>query len=98
IALGIFLRSTHSTQTYFTFEDPLTQIGLGYPFLFLLGVRSARWQWGAFALILFGYWLAWALYPLTGPGFDYAAVGVPANWTHNFSGFAAHWNKNANFG
>ena len=98
IALGIFLRSTHSTQTYFTFEDTLTQIGLGYPFLFLLGFRSARWQWGAFALILFGYWLAWALYPLPGPGFDYAAVGVPANWTHNFSGFAAHWNKNANFG
>ena len=29
IALGIFLRSTHSTQTYFTFEDTLTQIGLG---------------------------------------------------------------------
>ena len=38
------------------------------------------------------------MYPLPGPGFDYAAVGVPANWTHNFSGFAAHWNKNANFG
>lgn len=29
IALGIFLRSTHSTQTNFTFEDTLTQIGLG---------------------------------------------------------------------
>ena len=98
VALGIFLRSMHSSQTYFTFEDTLTQIGLGYPFLFLLGFRSARWQWGAFALILFGYWLAWALYPLPGPGFDYAAVGVPANWAHNFSGFAAHWNKNANFG
>jgi predicted acyltransferase len=23
---------------------------------------------------------------------------VPANWQHNFSGFAAHWNKNANLG
>jgi heparan-alpha-glucosaminide N-acetyltransferase len=98
VALGIFLRSTHSRQTYFTFEDTLTQIGLGYPFLFLLGFRSARWQWSAFGLILFGYWLAWALYPLPGPAFDYAAVGVPANWAHNFSGFAAHWNKNANLG
>ncbi|MBV9502249.1 MAG: DUF5009 domain-containing protein [Acidobacteriaceae bacterium] len=98
IALGIFLRSMHSTQTYFTFEDTLTQIGLGYPILFLLGFRSARWQWGAFAAILFGYWLAWALYPLPGAGFDYGAVGVPANWAHNFSGFAAHWNKNANLG
>jgi hypothetical protein len=29
----IFLRSTHRTQTYFTFEDTLTQIGPGYPIL-----------------------------------------------------------------
>jgi heparan-alpha-glucosaminide N-acetyltransferase len=34
IALGIFLRSLHSEQTYFTFEDTLTQIGLGYTFAF----------------------------------------------------------------
>jgi heparan-alpha-glucosaminide N-acetyltransferase len=98
IILGIFLRSMHSTQTYFTFEDTLTQIGLGYSFLFLLGFRSPRWQWGAFAAILFGYWLAWALYPVPGPGFNYAAVGVPPDWHHNFTGFAAHWNKNSNLG
>ena len=98
ISLGIFLRSMHSSQTYFTFEDTLTQIGLGYPFLFLLGFRSARWQWGAFVAILFGYWLAWALYPAPGPGFDYTAVGVPSSWSHHFSGFAAHWNKNSNLG
>ncbi|MFL6463063.1 MAG: acyltransferase family protein [Bryobacteraceae bacterium] len=98
IARGILLRSLHSSQTYFTFEDTLTQIGLGYTFLFLLGFRSPRWQWGAFTAILFGYWLAWALYPVPGAGFDYASVRVPANWSHNFSGFAAHWNKNANLG
>jgi heparan-alpha-glucosaminide N-acetyltransferase len=69
IALGIFLRSMHSPQTYFTFEDTLTQIGLGYPFLFLLGFRPPRWQWIALAAILFGYWLAWALYPAASPGF-----------------------------
>ncbi len=40
VALGIFLRSLHSTQTYFTFEDTLTQIGLGYTFLFLAGLSS----------------------------------------------------------
>jgi predicted acyltransferase len=88
----------HSTQTYFTFEDTLTQIGLGYPFLFLLGFRSPRWQWGSFAVILFGYWLAWALYPAPGTHFDYAAVGVSPDWHHNFSGFASHWNKNSNLG
>jgi predicted acyltransferase len=98
IALGIFLRSMHSPQTYFTFEDTLTQIGLGYPFLFLLGFRPARWQWYALAAILAGYWLAWALYPLPGAGFDYQSVGVPANWPHHYSGFAAHWNKNSNLG
>jgi predicted acyltransferase len=98
VCLGIFLRSIGHHQTYFTFEDTLTQIGLGYPFLFLLGFRPPRWQWVALAAILFGYWLAWALYPLPGPAFDYTSVLVPANWAHNFTGFAAHWNKNANLG
>ncbi len=98
IALGIFLRSLHSRQTYFTFEDTLTQIGLGYPFLFLLGFRPPRWQWAAFAAILTGYWLAWALYPAAGPGFNYQAVLAPADWQHHYSGFMAHWNKNANLG
>ena len=77
IALGIFLRSINHTQTNFTFEDTLTQIGLGYTFLFLLAFRPTRDQWIAFGAILFGYWLAWALYPLPGPNFNYAAVGVP---------------------
>jgi len=98
IALGIFLRSMHSPQTNFTFEDTLTQIGLGYPFLFLLGFARPLAQWTAFAAILFGYWLAWALYPLPGPGFDWRAVGVPPDWPHHFTGFLAHWNKNANLG
>ena len=40
IALGIFLRSIGKSQTNFTFEDTLTQIGLGYPFLFALGRRT----------------------------------------------------------
>ena len=98
IALGIFLRSLHSPQTNFTFEDTLTQIGLGYAFLFLLGFRSPRWQWTALAVILTGYWLAWALYPVPGPGFNYQAVGVPPDWAHHYTGFAAHWNKNGNLG
>jgi heparan-alpha-glucosaminide N-acetyltransferase len=98
IALGIFLRSMYTPRTYFTFEDTLTQIGLGYPFLFLLGFCKPRWQWIALAVILTGYWLAWALYPVPGPGFNWQSVGVPANWPHFYSGLAAHWNKNANFG
>lgn len=99
VALGIFLRSTHSTSTYFTFEDTLTQIGLGYTFAFLLSWVPSRWVWTAFGVILFGYWLAWALYPLPSAGFDYSSVGVPPDWHgHLLHGFASHWNKNANLG
>jgi heparan-alpha-glucosaminide N-acetyltransferase len=98
VALGVFLRSMHSTQTYFTFEDTLSQIGLGYPILFFLGFRPPKWQWIALTVILVGYWAAWALYPVAGPGFDWQSVGVPPDWQHHYPGFAAHWNKNANLG
>lgn len=95
ISLGVFLRSVGKTQTNFTFEDTLSQIGLGYIFLFALGHVRVLWQWVAFAAILIGYWAAFALYPLPGPDFDYKAV-------HGFlpeqrlTGFAAHWDKNTN--
>jgi predicted acyltransferase len=98
VALGIFLRSMASPMTNYTFEDTLTQIGLGYTFAFLLTFVRPRWQWGACGAILFAYWLAWAVYPAPGPGFDYAAVGVPANWNHLYTGFLSHWNKNSNLG
>ena len=97
IFLGIFLRSMHSGQTNFTFEDTLTQIGLGYTFLVIISLYSQRVQIGALIFILLAYVLAFALYPLPGAGFDYASAGVPANWEHNLTGFAAHWNKNTNF-
>lgn len=99
IGLGIFLRSVHSTQTNFTFQDTLAQIGLGYTFAFLLALARPRWQWTAIGVILFGYWLAWALYPAPGPDFAWDAVGVPPEWRqHLLHGFAAHWNKNSNLG
>jgi heparan-alpha-glucosaminide N-acetyltransferase len=96
IFLGIFLRSLLSPQTYWTFEDTLTQIGLGYVFLFLLGFARVRTQVVTLVLILIFFWVAFALYPAPGPGFDYARVGVPADWTHNYTGFLSHWNKNSN--
>lgn len=96
ICLGIFLRSMYSKQTYFTFEDTLTQIGMGYTFLFILGFYSQRAQLIVLVTILVGYWLAFALYPLPGNSFDYASAGVSQHWEYNFHGFAAHWNKNTN--
>lgn len=96
VLLGIFLRSTGKSQTNFTFEDTLTQIGLGYGFLYLIALRSVRVQWIALGVILIGYWLAFAFWPLPGPDFDWAKAGVTPDFVGNASGFAAHWNKNAN--
>ena len=96
ILLGVFLRSVGDPQTYWTFEDTLSQIGLGYLFLFWLGFRSMKTIWISLAVILLGYWLAFVLYPLPPVGFDYAAVGVPADWPYHSTGIAAHFNKNSN--
>jgi heparan-alpha-glucosaminide N-acetyltransferase len=100
VLLGIFLRSSGhpqaNPQTNFTFEDTLTQIGLGYGFLYLLALRSVRVQWVALGVILVGYWLAFALWPLPGPAFDWAHAGVTPDFAGNAAGLAAHWNKNTN--
>lgn len=96
IVLGIFLRSLYSNQTYFTFEDTLSQIGLGYTFLFLLGFTKERNQLIALIVILVGYWLAFALYPIPAEASNPALTGVPVDWQYNLTGFAEHWNKNIN--
>ena len=130
VLLGVFLRSVSKTQTNWTFEDTLSQIGLGYVPLFLLGLTTVRAQtvaeatgmlsapptegeppidgravqsapqlkccWIALGVILVGYWVAFALYPRAGDDFDYKSVGVPVQWPHLYTGFAAHWNKNTN--
>jgi heparan-alpha-glucosaminide N-acetyltransferase len=98
IVLGIAILSLRPAYMIWKFEDTLTQIGLCYFPLFLLAYRSPREWWLAFAVILAGYWLAFALYPLPGPDFDYAKVGVSSEWLkeHGLTGFAAHWQKNSN--
>lgn len=83
VALGIFLRSTSRPLTNFTFEDVLTQIGLGYPILFLAAWLRPRWQIVLVALLLIGYWGAFALYPAPGDGFA-------AHWTKQDNFAAAH--------
>src|SRR5438128_43584 len=76
VLLGVFLRSIGSSHTRWTFEDTLSQIGLGYGFLYLLGLRSMRVQWSALGVILVGYWLLFALWPLPGAEFDWDKAGV----------------------
>jgi predicted acyltransferase len=95
VLLGVFLRSIGRGQTYWTFEDTLTQIGLGYGFLYLLANCSRAVQWTALAAILVGYWALFAWYPLPTGDFKLADVGNPAAVTQ-FSGFAGHWSKNTN--
>ncbi len=89
ILLGVFLRSIDEEQTYWTFEDVLTQIGLGYVFLFLLWGKKPRVQVAAAVGILVGYWALFAFYPLR------ETAGNPRNYPQ-FTGFLAHWNLNAN--
>ena len=96
VLLGIFLRSMHAEQTNFTFEDTLTQIGLGYPFLFALGLSKKNIQWTGLVVVLVGYWLFFAIYPLPGRYFDWTETGITPDWPDNLQGFAAHWNKNTN--
>ncbi len=96
ISLGIVLRSLGHEQTRFTFEDTLTQIGLGYFFVFLIAL-APRWvHYASAAGILVLFWIAFAFSPAPPSDFDYPAVGVPADWPHHHEGFASRWNKNSN--
>ncbi len=96
VLLGVFLRSLRFPATNTTFEDTLSQIGLGYVPLYLLARASRRVQLAAVGVILVGYWALFALWPLPGADFDWPAVGVPADWPHHPAGFAGHWDKNSN--
>lgn len=94
ILLGVFLRSNAASETYWTFEDVISQIGLGYVFLFLLWNRGFKIQLGTAAAILIGWW-AW--FALTTPPTDLSAV-QPEGWAHNMTGFFSRWNLNADPG
>ncbi len=98
VLLGVFLRSIGARETNWTFEDTLTQIGLGYPFLFALGFTKPRTQVAALVVILVGYWLAWAVAPVQPPWQGPVSANVFFHWPHDADGFAAHWNRNSNLG
>jgi predicted acyltransferase len=95
VLLGVFLSSNGSQTPGHIFVNVLTQIGLGYLFVYLLRGRGLAVQLGATAAILVGYWLWFALYPLPPAGFDYSSVGLPKDWTYQ-PGFFSHWEKHTN--
>ncbi|HEV3384265.1 MAG TPA: hypothetical protein VG097_05585 [Gemmata sp.] len=96
IFLGIFLRSVGEKQTNYTFVDTLTQIGLGYVFLFGLGHICPKRLWYHLGFILIGYWAVFALIPpLPVSQYDYQLMdGLSPE--DRPTGFANHWDKNTN--
>jgi heparan-alpha-glucosaminide N-acetyltransferase len=108
IGLGIFLRSTGSSMTVFTFEDTLTQIGLGYIFVFILLRAPFVAQCVAVLVILGGYWFAFYRYPLPPPEGNRVTQYLtshnvnPKDWNQftdaglRPAGIAPHWNKHTN--
>src|SRR4030095_8371765 len=85
VALGVFLASS-GRQTNFMFVIVLAQIGLGYPFLWLVAWTKPRTQLIAAALLLVASWAAFALYPVAPADFNFQQVGVPPEW-QMFQGF-----------
>ena len=68
VALGIVLRSLGRPQTYFTFEDTLTQIGLGYRLPVPARAAPAPRPVVALALMLVGFWARLRALSRAGPG------------------------------
>ncbi len=94
VALGVFLSSNWSKHTDVTFVNVLSQIGLGYVFVYLLRGRGLVVQTLALLVILGGYWFLFYSYPLPDPDFNFRAVNVSPE--ERFQGLYAHWDKNAN--
>ncbi len=101
IVLGIFLISNWRDSTNWSLMNVLTQIGLGYTFLFLVWGRSFAFQGIiAFALLVFTGILFWT-FPTNGIDLQTgnSALGVSADWAQeHLQGIDPHWHKNSNVG
>lgn len=101
IFLGIFLISNGRPSTEWSLMNVLTQIGLGYTFLFLLWGRPWPLQALAAGAILVATWLAYVLYSNAGIDISRGApeVGITKAWAEkNLRGIPPAWHKNANVG
>jgi predicted acyltransferase len=101
VLLGVFLSSNWDTSTNWTFMNVLSQIGLGYAFLFLMWRRNSIVQLSVVTLLLVVTWLAYTRYPTAGIDLQQGEpqVGITAEWAQeHLSGIAPAWHKNANVG
>ncbi len=95
VLLGVFLSSCWSSQTNWTFVNVLSQIGLGYLFVYAMLGRRFWVQLLAFIVILAGYWGFFYSNP---PPQEYDYAQVNASEESIFTGNFAAWSKNANAG
>lgn len=98
IILGIFLRSQGRPMTNWTFDETLTQTGLGYMALFGLTFAGPKLRWASFAILMVGAWLFYVVHPIIPPHADPDAFNTAVDWKHDFAGFLGHWNHNRNAG
>jgi heparan-alpha-glucosaminide N-acetyltransferase len=103
VLLGIFLSSNGAPLTNFTYVNVLTQIGLGYPLLYLMNGRHWAAQLLLALVILGGYWGWFArtgIEPETETLVRQYATEVKnldeAVEFDQFTGFAGRWNKHTN--
>ncbi len=64
VLLGVFLQSLYKPETNWIFTNVLSQIGLGYGFLFFLVGRSWRTQFTVGIGVLIIYWVLMLVFPL----------------------------------
>jgi len=96
VLLGIFLIS-HQRRTDWTFVNVLTQIGLGYIFVYALVGRGLVVQLVAAAGVMLVHWLMFYLYTPR-EIFDYAFYGYTPDKFTPYTGLFAHWNPLNNGG
>jgi heparan-alpha-glucosaminide N-acetyltransferase len=101
IFLGIFLISNGQPKTEWSLMNVLSQIGLGYTFLFLLWNRPVIVQGLAAVAILVGTWLLYVNYEGAGVNLETGApaVGISKEWAQqHLADIPPAWHKNANVG
>ncbi len=93
--LGIYLSSPSALFQDMSMTNVLVQIGLGYPFAFLVLRKKPSTQLMIALGILIIFWGAFAIYPVSTHGPEYLWEGIRKDHSH-FSGFFAHWDTNTN--
>ncbi len=99
VLLGVFLSSIGLDRTNWVFTNVLSQIGLGYCFVFLLWRTGAVMQISYIAAVLLGYGAMFFYHDLMDVGMSLADLGLPESGTLSgwFAPFSAHTNFAATF-